>query len=290
MKKRVICFALFLLLLGLSGCCMKHEWAAATCTVPETCGVCGEMQGEALGHEWTEANYHQASCCSVCGEKNGEPLVPEFVEHGLEVIEVDIGGEMWRADPADYVTGCAKDYSKLTVGKLEMMINRVDSISFGEGADCSGDEFAELMGVEPQEDYILISTVANITFSDENANSYGISAGKCVEDYYTIRAHDDSTVFMEETASPGDGLEYTVASYVVNVNGEEMPAYRFVESSWSPWTNNEVTYFNTTYYYIPDGYDGTVDGLYCNQVKEWPEGAYIYDLADENAHFYRIIT
>lgn len=40
---------------------------------------------------------------------------------------------------------------------------------------------------------------------------------------------------------------------------------------------------------MPDGYDGTVVGFWCRTSDNWPEGAYIYDIADENTIFYRII-
>ena len=34
----------------------EHSWTEATCTMPKTCTVCGETEGEALGHQWSEAD------------------------------------------------------------------------------------------------------------------------------------------------------------------------------------------------------------------------------------------
>ena len=79
MKKRI---ALILLALAfslvLSGCCLKHNWAPATCTEPETCEKCGKTRGEALGHDWQEACCTEPETCVRCGETRGEALGHEW--------------------------------------------------------------------------------------------------------------------------------------------------------------------------------------------------------------------
>lgn len=50
----ILCLAL---ILCLSGCACKHEWAEATCTEPKTCTKCGETEGDPLEHtpgEWVQ--------------------------------------------------------------------------------------------------------------------------------------------------------------------------------------------------------------------------------------------
>lgn len=54
------------------GCCIKHEWQSATCTVPKTCSKCQEVEGEALEHSWYAANCMRPRTCSGCGITDGE--------------------------------------------------------------------------------------------------------------------------------------------------------------------------------------------------------------------------
>ncbi len=52
----------------------EHTWTPATCTVPKTCSVCGDTEGEALDHTWTDATCTAPKTCSVCGATEGEAL------------------------------------------------------------------------------------------------------------------------------------------------------------------------------------------------------------------------
>ena len=47
-----------------------HEWYAADCKTPKTCGKCGEMEGEKLGH--TTEN----GTCDRCGKVIGDSSKP----------------------------------------------------------------------------------------------------------------------------------------------------------------------------------------------------------------------
>lgn len=53
---------------------LGHSWTEATCTIPKQCTVCGETEGSPNGHLWTEASCKEAKRCSICGEIEGEPL------------------------------------------------------------------------------------------------------------------------------------------------------------------------------------------------------------------------
>lgn len=57
----------------LTGCCLKHEYAPATCEAPSTCIKCGKTEGEALGHRWEEATCSAPKTCSSCNSTEGEP-------------------------------------------------------------------------------------------------------------------------------------------------------------------------------------------------------------------------
>ncbi len=62
-----------------------HDWQDATCTVPRTCSICGETDGEALGHDWIEATCTEPKICSRCKETDGEPLGHQFDEWEIVV-------------------------------------------------------------------------------------------------------------------------------------------------------------------------------------------------------------
>lgn len=72
MKRFTAILCVILMLLAMTGCGCKHEWAEATCTTPETCVKCGATQGEAKGHEWQEATCTKPETCAACGETQGE--------------------------------------------------------------------------------------------------------------------------------------------------------------------------------------------------------------------------
>lgn len=46
---------------------VDHSFSSATCTLPETCSVCGQQQGSALGHTYMDG------ICSICGQGETKP-------------------------------------------------------------------------------------------------------------------------------------------------------------------------------------------------------------------------
>lgn len=61
-------------LLSITGCACQHEWLPADCVTPETCKLCGEIQGQALGHTWLDATCTDPKICTVCAKTEGERL------------------------------------------------------------------------------------------------------------------------------------------------------------------------------------------------------------------------
>ncbi len=47
----------------------KHNYAAATCTKPKTCKVCGATSGKALGHKWNSGKVTKKATCKATGVK-----------------------------------------------------------------------------------------------------------------------------------------------------------------------------------------------------------------------------
>ena len=91
--KRIIATMLvcILLLPMLVGCCLSHDWQAATCQAPETCAKCGKTQGEILPHNWEKATCEKSETCTQCGATQGDPL-----------------GHEWQAATCEAPETCAK--------------------------------------------------------------------------------------------------------------------------------------------------------------------------------------
>ena len=49
----------------------EHQWIEATCTDPQICSICGEIEGAPLGHKWKDATYDTPKTCERCGETEG---------------------------------------------------------------------------------------------------------------------------------------------------------------------------------------------------------------------------
>lgn len=80
MKRKLLTIILIcLLMLAVSACGCKHQWANATCTTPMTCILCGETNGSPSGHAWVDATCTQARNCSICGTTEGTALEHSWI-------------------------------------------------------------------------------------------------------------------------------------------------------------------------------------------------------------------
>ena len=80
LKHGIVAFIIIATSLVLTGCCLQHEWAEATCTTPSTCTKCGKTKGVPIEHSWREATCKYPRTCSVCGMTNGEPKEHKWVD------------------------------------------------------------------------------------------------------------------------------------------------------------------------------------------------------------------
>ena len=78
--KKILTYFTLLASICLLTACHSHEFAPATCTQPETCTICGEIQGEALGHTFEKATCEAPETCSWCGETRGTALGHQWVD------------------------------------------------------------------------------------------------------------------------------------------------------------------------------------------------------------------
>ncbi len=85
MKKSFVLLSIMILCVALlAGCCLRHEWADATCSEPQTCVKCGKTEGEPLGHIWENATCEEPETCSRCGDTKGEALGHSWTEATCE--------------------------------------------------------------------------------------------------------------------------------------------------------------------------------------------------------------
>ncbi|MBQ5866722.1 MAG: hypothetical protein IIW56_08625 [Oscillospiraceae bacterium] len=84
MKKWIAMLLVLVMALTMAACGCEHEFAAATCTAPSTCTLCGETEGEALGHVWMAATCEDPKTCEVCAATDGEAKGHTMVEATCE--------------------------------------------------------------------------------------------------------------------------------------------------------------------------------------------------------------
>jgi hypothetical protein len=63
----------------------SHDWQEATCTDPQVCANCGEVQGSALGHDWALATRTAPKTCLTCGATEGAPIPAPNISVGRQV-------------------------------------------------------------------------------------------------------------------------------------------------------------------------------------------------------------
>ncbi len=129
-----ICIAL-IMVLSLTGCCLKHEWKEATCTTPKTCIKCGKTEGEPTGHlntEWMEervnilkATREMVLVCEDCGKE---------IDDKTEDIDSFIDGDEFLFTGKEFVERMQACYDELDGGELpltfEYAINDYGNVNF----------------------------------------------------------------------------------------------------------------------------------------------------------------
>ena len=237
-----------------------HAWRDADCENSKTCTDCGTVDGEPLGHDATEANYQAPSVCKRCGITLAEKLQADMEKYGFtEFMEVGV--------TYDYHTICNINKEKTTVA--EVTVNRYEVFDSADGYPAK--DGYEWRVVEMQ-----------ALFHDKNAKSYGSSTAANYEDYYTIKLHDDTDVYDEETE---------ISTYSVSYHGEMMEATVHMVSSWSGWHNEggrKVDIRTIRWEFcVPKGYDGTVVA-FRNAAIEWGDEDYLFDFDPADFLLFRL--
>ncbi|MCD8240213.1 MAG: hypothetical protein LUB58_02305 [Oscillospiraceae bacterium] len=233
----------------------EHEWIEATCTVPKTCAVCGETEGEALGHSFAAANYQQPAVCTVCGETEGDVLPADFDTCGLR---------------CDAVAGKALTYKTTGEGLSGEVIG---TVTFYQPEVLDSCPY-----FETPEGYVSAKMTISLTFNASDVTAYGIAGAWYMEDFYSVTGRIDSV------EKDGAGVE----TFTLNWNGEDYTQCHYYEAGTS--ASQEAGSFYVTiesYYCIPEGYDGAVFAVY-NANSGWVDGSYVFDLDNTDSVFYRL--
>lgn len=200
---------------------LGHSWQDATCETASICSVCSAVSGEALGHDWLPANYQAPATCRTCAATDGECLRPGFAAYGVNVISVQLGVQY------DYLADCyVQGYT--TLGKLWWDDYQIFA---------SDETHAAVEG------YVWHSVTVHISFSDRNAQKYGIVVQTALDDYYWY------------SSQTGNGYtdQFTVSYYgqlydrCLRANGQ---------GSVSEWVDNACVYTATFAWRVPVDYDG----------------------------------
>lgn len=291
--KRMLLIAFgMVMLLSLSGCCIRHDWVEATCEVPKTCSKCGKTEGEALGHEWVEATCEAPKTCSRCGKTEGEALGHKWVEATCEnpktcsvcgKTEGEALGHKWLENTPNYQQPKTCEVCGATEGEpLE--------------AYCKDWEFAEL-----DKDYDF-SVKWAYPGHDEYAEKVWFSNYKVFDSDETHEAKEGYEYRSVEiwTAGYGGNCEsgdITGRTYYDELNGK--PGFSYY-GEWMPypdieriiiedtgWTNDSKydyskwgwteqgtnTWAERLTWLVPKGYDGIIIGFlnlseYYSDLKE----------------------
>lgn len=228
---------------------LTHDWIDADCDTAKTCTLCETTDGETLGHDMAEANYQQPATCKTCGYTEGEALPAGFEASGLTVINAEMGVEY------DYITTCYDNKDYKTTGKLTL--SNYQTFESAEGYDAV-------------DGYEWHSVQANILFSDENAQNYGMMLDGFNSNFF------QPTPWGEPNT--------------VNFNGVD---YDKCDTIWGEWTtdgwnmeNKTITYTVNITWRVPVGYDGYLFGFYDGGIEP-VDGQYIWEFMNPETLVFR---
>ncbi len=287
----------------LTGCHMKHEWQDATCTVPKTCTVGGETEGEALGHTWIDATCSKPKTCSVCGETEGETLEHTWVDATCsEAKHCSVCGET-EGEPLEHTLTEANYQQAATCGvcgetvgeplqaefeKYGLVCNAELDTTYPYAIPCYDagyttngkvifsdyETFESDKTHEALDGYEWKAVTYIIIFDDENAYYHGYSGWNTT----TIDYYDNSF---------WDNYDEKTDTYTVNYNGIEYSGVQYDnEDLQDGWVDDIFTYKSRNFYRVPKGYDGLVLGIFnpdiASSSSELSDIENFYEIAKEN--------
>lgn len=157
MKKSLLIILSIILLLVLSGCCLSHEWADATCTAPKTCTKCGKTEGDVAGHTWKDATCTEPKRCETCLETEGSSLGHSF---GNE----EIANPNYVSATATFIKTCT------TCQKTEERNGTLTQLHDGHVVLMSAEDFSERFTEKLMEVQTLLGNDQYLSFIDKESD------------------------------------------------------------------------------------------------------------------------
>ena len=268
--KKLLVFCLVICALALCGFSLPDALAEGTC--------------EVVGHDWvSDAGILICSRCGAVDDSEeraalGLPPADEVREsvEADETVETIEAAEETTQLPDFEKYGIKADmqykevYQFTTDTRDMSALSTVGTLAVTELGVLNDEFHPEREGF--QWCYVLMQA----SFFDENARRNGVMVMALCEDYYNIG--------LRGTSQRLDADGYT--AYSVIFNGEETECRYKRTGVWSEWTTDEsgrrqLLYSCMWELEIPEGYDGTVVGLYSSDV-DWQDGQYINEVYSEN--------
>jgi len=105
-----------------------HAWIDATCTMPKTCVLCGETEGEIADHSWSAATCTKPYTCKICGFEEGEALGHTGGKPTCNALAVCVAcGETYGAlAPHEWENGKCKN---CLIERTVVTIDQIESIT-----------------------------------------------------------------------------------------------------------------------------------------------------------------
>ena len=255
----------------------NHEYAAATCTEPETCTRCGEPRGEPLGHDFLPATCTEPEICARCGEHRGDPLGHDFLPATCTEPEICARCGARQGEPLGHIfteathqnaatclrCGCvegepvAADCAALPLTYMEVGTPYPYTTASYEDFDVDVTGTVEIVdhrvipGDETfpaREGYEWHVVTVRLVFSGDDVRQNGMQSAMTYGDYYTTDAEIG-------TGTDENGLRPFVAEFY----GMRVQCWqKTCPDEEGGWFGSELRYTWKEGVLVPCGYDGTM--------------------------------
>ena len=162
-----------------------HSWNAATCVLPQTCKYCGITQGEVLGHNMVAATFGKHAACSRCGATD---INISVLEAALINTNVNLPSKAVKDDNAGY---------------NDITWSVVDAGS--TGATINGSTLKAFYSGEAVIRATIESDSKDFTILFKSSENIDISLGSV-----TVSKKDDSTLTVAYAGFEGGSKDYMV--------------------------------------------------------------------------------
>ena len=201
------------------GDALGHNWADATCETPKTCSVCSQTEGDALGHDWLDATCETPKTCSVCSQTEGNALGHDWLDATCEAPQTCSVCSVTNGDPSDHAYG-------------PWQLN---------GIDVDRTRECEICGSTESQPFDAQATVAEILRNTKWTAAYLTGSGSTINVIDSFGSDFASLTFDDAfgMVDTFDGISYTCVWEHVKCEMEDS-TYLFVIASYTVDTHEPV--------------------------------------------------